>query len=310
MENLIENYLGLDAQLQSQLLYSFIILLGLWILRKLAVKYIVERFEDYRDRYQWTKTIKTITVVLAIIMLSRVWLGIFESMGTFLGLLSAGLAIAFKDLLVNLGGWLFIVLRKPFKIGDRIQLDSVIGDVIDIRLFQFSVIEVGNWVDADQSTGRIIHIPNGLIFSKWQANYTAGFDYIWNEIPVLITFESDWQKAKVILKDAVENNSVHLSPQMEQQIKEASKKYMIVYRNLSPIVYTSVRDSGVLLTMRYICHARQRRTTEEKIWEAVLTEFAKHKNIDFAYPTTRFYSNIKEGKTAGENSADLSKSSS
>lgn len=298
MEKLIENYLGLNPELQSQILYSLIIISGLWLLRKLAVKYIVDRFEDYRDRYQWTKTIKTITVVLAIILLSRVWLGFFESMGTFLGLLSAGLAIAFKDLLVNLGGWLFIVLRKPFKIGDRIQLDSVIGDVIDIRLFQFSVIEVGNWVDADQSTGRIIHLPNGLIFSKWQANYTAGFEYIWNEIPVLVTFESDWKKAKELLGKALEKHSLNLTPEIERQVREASKKYMIVYNNLTPIVYTSVRDSGVLLTMRYICHARKRRTTEEKIWEEVLTEFAKHKNVDFAYPTTRLYSNLKEGKMA------------
>ncbi len=296
MESLIENYFGIDAELQSQILYSVIILSVLWILRKLAVKYIVDRFEDYRDRYQWTKTIKTITVILAIILLSRVWLGIFESMGTFLGLLSAGLAIAFKDLLVNLGGWLFIALRKPFKIGDRVQLDNVIGDVIDLRLFQFSVIEVGNWVDADQSTGRIIHLPNGLIFSKWQANYTAGFDYIWNEIPVLVTFESDWKKAKQILSDALNANSLNLTPEIEKQVREASKRYMIVYNNLSPIVYTSVRDSGVLLTMRYICHARKRRTTEESIWEDVLNKFAEHKDIDFAYPTTRFYNNKTEGK--------------
>ena len=88
------------------------------------------------------------------------------------------------------------MIRKPLKVGDRVQIGDVTGDVIDIRIFQFSVIEIGNWVDADQSTGRIIHIPNGTIFIKWQANYTAGFEYIWNEIPVLVTFESDWKTAK------------------------------------------------------------------------------------------------------------------
>lgn len=298
MEELVQKYLGLNPNLQSQLLSTLIILVVIWIVRKLTIRFLIDRFEDHKVRYQWTKAIKTTSVILAMLLLSRVWFGLFEQVGTFLGLLSAGLAIAFKDMLVNLGGWLFIMIRKPFSIGDRVQIEDVTGDVIDIRLFQFSVIEVGNWVDADQSTGRIIHIPNGLVFSKWQANYTAGFDYIWNEIPVLVTFESDWQTAKKILGEAVNKHSLDLTPEIQKQIKEASKKYMIVYQNLSPIVYTSVKDSGVMLTIRYICHARQRRTTEEKIWEEILTRFAEYKNIDFAYPTTRFYNNKAEGKLA------------
>ena len=237
-------------------------------------------------------------MIVAIIILSRIWFGIFESIGTFIGLHSAGLAIAFKDLLVNIGGWLFITIRKPFKIGDRVQMGEVTGDVIDIRLFQFSVIEVGNWVDADQSTGRIIHIPNGLVFTQWQANYTEGFEYIWDEIPVLLTFESDWKKAKEILTEVINSKTISLSNEAEKQIKDASKKFMIFYRTLTPIVYTTVKDSGVLLTMRYICGVKKRRGTEEIIWEAVLEEFANHKNIDFAYPTTRYYNNKSEGKEA------------
>jgi small-conductance mechanosensitive channel len=298
MEEVVQKYLGLDPHLQSQLLSTFLIVVILWIVRNLTIRFLIERFEDHKVRYQWTKAIKTTSVIIALLMLSRVWFGFFEQVGTFLGLLSAGLAIAFKDLLVNLGGWLFIMIRKPFTIGDRIQIEEVTGDVVDIRLFQFSVIEVGNWVDADQSTGRIIHIPNGLVFSKWQANYTAGFEYIWNEIPVLVTFESDWKNAKQILNEAVQKHSIDLTPEVQKQIKQASKKYMIVYQNLTPIVYTSVKDSGVMLTIRYICHARKRRATEEKIWEEILLRFAEYKNIDFAYPTTRFYNNVSEGKGA------------
>ena len=103
-------------------------------------------------------------------------------------------------------GWCFILIRQPFKVGDRIQIGKVAGDVIDIRFFNFQLNEIGNWVDADQSTGRIIHIPNGIVFTEPQANYTAGFQYIWNEIPVLVTFESDWKKAKQLLTDIVNHH--------------------------------------------------------------------------------------------------------
>ncbi len=76
---------------------------------------------------------------------------------------------------------------------------------------------------------------------------------------------------------------------------------MIFYKNLTPIVYTSVKDSGVMLTMRFLCDPRQRRNYEHVIWEEVLKAFAKSNEIDFAYPTQRFYSNKSEGKP-GHNS--------
>ena len=292
----IQNVLGFTPPTQEKLFSTIIVILIWLIVDKLLKKFVFENIDDYTLRYQWQKIVKYITVILAIIFLTKIWFGAFESLGTYLGLVSAGLAIAFKDLLVNLAGWVFIMIRKPLTVGDRIQIGEVSGDVIDIRIFQFSVVEIGNWVDADQSTGRIIHIPNGVVFSIWQANYTAGFEYIWNEIPVLLTFESDWKKAKEILTDAVVKHATHLSNDAEKQIKEAAKKFLIFYNKLTPIVYTSVKDSGVLLTMRYLSHVRRRRTTEELIWEEVLEQFAKHKDIDFAYPTTRFYNNIKESK--------------
>ena len=217
-------------------------------------------------------------------------------MGTFLGLLSAGLAIAFKDPIVNLAGWLFVMIRKPFIVGDRIQIGNVKGDVIDIRIFQFTVLEIGNWVDAEQSTGRIIHIPNGKVFSETQANYSTGFDFIWDEMPILITFESDWKKAKEILSNVVTKKTMHLSPGAERQIKEAAKRFLIFYNTLTPVVYTSVKDSGVELTMRFLCEPRSRRDLEQAIWEEVLKEFSLCKDIDFAYPTQRFYNNKTEGK--------------
>jgi small-conductance mechanosensitive channel len=79
-------------------------------------------------------------------------------------------------------------------------------------------------------------------------------------------------------------------------VREAAKKVMIFYSKLTPIVYTSVKDSGVLLTLRYLCDPRRRRTTAQGIWEDILDKFAECPDIDFAYPTQRFYNNMAEGK--------------
>ncbi len=301
MAQLIEQYLGIGPELQSKLLMTVIIILAVYILQRIVVKFLSKAIDELTIRYQWQKIILYSSVMIAVILLIRVWFGAFESLGTYFGLLTAGLAIALKDLLVNFVGWFFILIRKPFKVGDRIQIGDLSGDVIDLRIFQFSVIEIGNWVDADQSTGRIVHIPNGFVFTKSQANYTAGFEYIWNEIPVLVTFESDWKKTKKILLDAVNKHATHFNEEAERQIKAAARKFLIFYKNLTPIVYTSVKDSGVMLTMRYLCNVRQRRSSEQAIWEEVLEQFAQHKDIDFAYPTQRFYNNPTEGKVKSEN---------
>jgi len=72
---------------------------------------------------------------------------------------------------------------------------------------------------------------------------------------------------------------------------------MILYNKLTPIIYLHVADSGVVLTMRFLCNVRGRRKISNDIWEDILREFAQNDDIDFAYPTQRIYYNAIEGKT-------------
>ena len=304
MTEWLQNILGISPEAQINILISIIIVFGIIFIRYLLVKLVIHNIEDLNQRYQWRKFSLYISVFIIFLFLATNWLGLVGSVGTFLGLMAAGIAIALKDPIVNIAAWLFILIRQPFKVGDRIQIGNNSGDVIDIRIFQFSLIEIGNWVDADQSTGRVIHIPNGIVFTTPQSNYTAGFVHIWHEIPLLITFESNWKKAKRILTDIVNKDAVQITESAERQIKAAAKKFLIYYSKLTPIVYTTIKDSGVLLTMRFLCDPRKRRSTEEIILEEVLEEFGKCKDIDFAYPTTRFYSNLNEGKEGAKPKTD------
>ena len=285
-----------DQGWQWKLYISVALILIIFLLRRLTLMVAFRRYKDVRIRYYWRKVSLYLAFVVIFISLLWLWFTGFEDMPTYLGLLSAGLAIALQAPITNLAGWAFIIWRRPFSVGDRIEIGQVKGDVIDQRVFMFTVMEVGNWVDADQSTGRIVHVPNGKVFTEPLANYSKGFQYIWDEVAVLVTFESDWRKAKEILNEIVVRNAEHLTSKAEQGVQKAAEKFMIFYRNLTPVVYTSVRDCGVLLTLRYLCQPRRRRSTQQAIWEDILTAFARHDNIDFAYPTQRFYDNATEGK--------------
>ena len=286
---IIEDTTGLGPDTQARLLVSLGIIAAFWLLRFLIQRMVWRRTEDPRTRYLWRKSLTYFAVALCILLIVPVWSRSLQSFATFLGLASAGVAIALKDIVADIAGWLFIITRRPFTLGDRIQIGPHAGDVIDIRIFQFTLMEIGNWVDADQSTGRIIHVPNGKVFTEATANYSKGFQYIWNEIPVLVTFESDWEKAKRILETIAKRHAEHLSRSAMERVKEASKKYMIYYAVLDPAVYTTVRDSGVLLTVRYLCEPRKRRSSSHAIWEDVLREFDAAPDIEFAYPTKRLF---------------------
>lgn len=273
----------------KKLLLSAVLFVILTFIKLLSNYIIRKRVKDDVKFYRWNRVTLYIYSALCIILIGSVWIKGISSITTFLGLASAGIAIAMHDTIANLAGWVFIVSQKPFKTGDRIEVNGIIGDVIDVRVLQFSMVECGNWVDADQSTGRIIHIPNNKALRDPIANYEIGFKYIWNEIPVLLTFESDWKIAKKILEKVAADNVLHLSEGAQQQIKKAAKRYMIFYDKLTPIVYTSVKESGVLLTLRYLVSPRKRRPSEHQIWETILEEFYNEKNIELAYPTRRIY---------------------
>ena len=289
------------SSIQAKIIATALAFILFFVIKKLILRIVYRATEEIKIRYQWHKITSYISFTLISIIIANIWLEGIESIATYLGLVSAGIAIALKEPLTNFTGWLYIIWQSPFDVGDRIQLGKETGDVIDTNFFNFTLMEIGNWVDADDHTGRLIHVPNGIIFTETLANYGKGFKYIWNEIPVLITFESDWKKAKKILLNIVHKNSSIQTKSAEKKFDEATKKFMFKKPDLEPAVITKVDASGVELTLRYLCRPTQRRDSEHKIWEDILIGFEDYENIDFAYPTERRYNNSTESKALPKN---------
>jgi len=287
---------GLGSAAVTKLLVSLALVVVLWLLRWAWVAITNRRTDDPEIRYRWRK-IATYTVsILGLVLIGRVWLEGIQSLVTYLGLVSAGIAIALRDPIVNWFGWVFIGWRRPFTIGDRIQIGQLSGDVIDIGVSTFSILEVGPHDLGEQTTGRIVHVPNGKIFLEPLTNITQGFSYVWNEIPITVTFESDWRKAKTLLEGILRERAESLSEEADRFIRDASRRFLIRSASVRPAVYTRIVSDGVELTLRYICEARSRRTSTESICEAVLDAFGREPKIDFAYRTSRIFRQSEEGK--------------
>lgn len=285
----LSGFTGLSAELLVSVLDSLVLLLVLWGLNRVLYRIINRRQSDLRKRYQAHKVANYTITGLGFLLLSYIWFDGFRTIATFLGLVAAGLVLALREPMLNIAGWAYIIWKRPFRIGDRIQVGDAVGDVIDVRLFQFTLNELQGWVQADQATGRVLNIPNLKVFTEPQANYHFGFPFVWEELRVRITFESNWQKAKLILHEIMQRHAEQLTEAARTQIKRQSQRHLIFYDDLKPRLYTSVQENGIELSMRFVCSLLRRRQSAHLIWEDVLTEFLNSPDIHFAYPTMRVY---------------------
>jgi small-conductance mechanosensitive channel len=292
LSNLPDLFTGLSPELRDRLLATALLLGVLITVRLAALRVLRARVTDLNTRYRWRKGINYVLIAVGVLTIGRTWSSGVAQLGTFLGLLGAGLAIALREPLTNVAGWLFLLWRRPFRVGDRVQIREIAGDVVDMRMFQFTVLEIRGALGADQPTGRLAHIPNAIVFNTPQFNATDAFPYVFSELPITLTFESDWRKAKEAFAEIGRRHGV-ASSELHHALHS---RYALGAVDAAPVVYTSVANDGVVLTVRVLCAVRGVRASEERIWEDILQAVASWDDVDFAYPTTRFYDNRREGK--------------
>jgi small-conductance mechanosensitive channel len=279
------------SETQGKLVTTALLFFVIWLLKRIAVRSINQLPSDLSVRYRWRKNATYVIYGVGGLSIIFVWSDRFASLATFLGLLSAGLAIAFKDPIANIAGWYYLITNRPFRVGDRIQIGEEKGDVVDISMFRSTLIEIGNWVDGDQSTGRVIHIPNAKVFTIAILNYSELINHIWHEIRLPLTPDSNWQAAKAILQGIIEEHAPAIDDSIDKQLEEISEKYLIVSAKLTPMIYTSLEETGaIVLTIRYVCAVRQRRASANLITEAILTRFSGQKDIKLAHQLLRIVS--------------------
>ena len=270
---------------------------AIYIVSRAAQRALIKGAVEIEARHKLRLTITWIGILVFLVAAAFIWAGRIQNLGVFLGILGAGVALSLQETLVCIAGWVLLVVRRPFDIGDRIEIDNRVGDVIGISVFQTSLLEVGRWVKADQSTGRMLIIPNSMLFRHPVYNYSKGFPFVWDELSTVVTFESDWEEAEKLMLEKAEVEADKIESQVKRQIEQMQARYAIHYEHLEPIVYTSIGQNGVELTLRYLCPVRQRRAITHRISRNVLQAFIKHRKIDFAYPTTRIFRNPEEGKS-------------
>jgi len=277
----ISKFTGIDEKYFITAFKLFIVYIIIKVIKIIITKIYTSIVEDARNRYLYNQKLNMISNIVLITICVLI---LSPSMGdviTIISFISAGLTFALREVILNWFGGLYIKIKKPFKLEDRIEIDGTKGDVINLGDLSYEILEVGDRVNGEQSTGIIIHLPNSTVFQKPIKNYNKAFKYIWNEMVVKVPLNCDIVKTKEVLYEIINKNEIvkRIPKKMSDQVYDASLDYRIYYNKLKPIVYTKIVDNCIELYIRYLVHPKKSRNVENEVWLDILEAY-KNKEIE------------------------------
>lgn len=243
------------------------------------------RIQGQKSRYVFRKTLSVLYIGLFILIVIRIWVADPQALLVAYGIVGAGVAIALQDIIKNFAGGILLFLTRPYQVGDRIEVDDRQGDVIDIGLLYTRVLEIGGWVDGDQATGRTVSVPNGRVLGTDITNYTQDNTFIWDEITIPVTYESDWELAQEIATAVATEETADVAETAQDELRSIQRRYYLDERETEPQVFIRLTDNWVELHLRYIVPARERRTYTSRISSGLLSRIDDEAEIEVASET-------------------------
>ncbi len=276
-----------SQEIYRKLIFSGLIFITQEIIRRTLMSYVINRISDESPHlYTVRKVASYIITSITVMLLFGIWVQRLGDLSVALGIFAAGLAFALQELIGSIAGWTTIITGRPFTIGDRIETGGIRGDVVDIGVLRTTLMEIGNWLNGDHNTGRIVTVSNAFLFKEPLYNYSAHLNFLWDEIKLPITYESDWKKAIEIMVSVVRDHPAYkeLLPKAEKQRREARRRLAVKMTPLEPRTYLKATDNWIELGLVYPVDTELRRTFRSEISQRLLTEFAAEK-IEIASQT-------------------------
>ncbi len=231
---------------------------------------ISKKISERKAKYAFKKITSLFYIGTFIIALVGIWSGGSQEITVAFGLVTAGIAFALQDLIKNLAGGLVIYLNKLYGVGDRIEINSKTGDVIDVGILYTTLLETREWMSGDLPTGRLTTIPNGFVISNPVNNYTKDHNYIWDEISLPIDYKSDWKFTSDTILEIVNQETLQTAKEASESITKMGEKYYLGEARTQPVIHFSLTDSQVTYKVRYPVEVRHRGIVKHKISNKIL----------------------------------------
>ena len=262
------------------ILSTTIVILLFSFFKKIGKRTIRKKIEG-RKEYIINQTVQIILNILEVVFLLVIWSEYIQSLMTLISVTSAAMTIALRELILNFFCGIYIKMKKPFQVEDRIEVKGIKGDVMNISSLNFEVLEISTKEEHGQSTGVIVTFPNSIVFAEPIRNLNKGFKYVWDELTVKVPMDCDLVKNKQELYKIVNNIEIikNIPKKMKAQINDINTTNRVYFNKYDPTIYTKIVDNHIELTIRYLMHPKKGRFVESVIWNKILEGY-KDKRID------------------------------
>ena len=256
------------------------------VLSGLLARRLLTRLIDGRahpNRLFWGRQVVNLTGAFVLILgLVSVWFDDPSSLTTAFGLVTAGLAFALQKVVTSVAGYFVILRGNNFRVGDRIVMGGVRGDVLAVRFTQTVIMEMGQppsvqaatpevWVPSRQYTGRVVCVPNAKIFEEPIYNYSSEFPFIWEELTLPVTYECDRDRAEEILRAAAAKHAVSADRLGAEDLRELQRRYPIELAGLDPRVFWRITDNWLELSVRFVAEEHGVRGLKDAMSREILS---------------------------------------
>lgn len=242
------------------------IVLTIGFLRKLLKR----RITDVAIRYKAQKGVEVVGYVLiGLLILVSFTVENLEDYTIIIGLFTAGITFTLQELILSIAGSFYIFFVRVYKPGDRIEINGIKGDVIDIDSIYTTLMEMGEWVSSDNYSGRIVKISNAFVFKGPIKNYSMDFPFVWDELNILVTYDSDVEMAKKIILDTATEQLSEYAENSLAKWAEMVERYYIENATLEPTLAIGLTDNWITLNLRYITDYKLRRATKHGLFQHI-----------------------------------------
>jgi small-conductance mechanosensitive channel len=263
---------------------------ALWIVLIVLVFYLAGRLIDrlFADLTLERKRLRTLRVVLrfavqatGLLLIILVLVGTPNQMPTILGLAGAGLTVALKDFIVAFFGWFVLMGRNGIRVGDWVEINGVVGEVVEIGLLRTVLLETGNWTDSGHPTGRKVAFVNSFAIEGHFFNFSTAGQWLWDELQILVPAGENPYPVIDAIQKLVSSETEANATMAEQEWQKTASRHRVQSVSAAPAINLRPTTSGVEVHVRYITSANQRYAVRTRLYQAVVDHLqGKHASVE------------------------------
>jgi len=260
---------------------GFVLILG-----EIGKRTIFRYVHEPHRRYQFLLLRKIALAVAITIIVGLGFASRLDSAVTYAGLLTAGIAVALQNVIVAVVGYFFLIGRYGIRVGDRVQISGVTGEVVDIGLVRMQVMELGGSA-ADTPTGRVVAFSNSVVFQPTAGIFRQipGTDFVWHEVSLTLASDSDFKAVRERLLNAVESVLADYDEELERQNRAMERNLLGVADGvLKPNVQLRLTTSGLEALVRFPVDLRHAGEIDERVTRELLKAVEQEPKLNVAGP--------------------------